>query len=55
MNIKLTSEQLKNLEVFLLRVQLTGAEVGAFQDIIRALIEAKNGPAEPKQVDPKPR
>lgn len=39
--IKLTEEQSKNLEVFLSRVQLTGAEVRAFQEIVRALVVAR--------------
>lgn len=37
MKIELTAEQLKNLNVFLSRVQMTGAEVGAFQDVVKAL------------------
>lgn len=49
MNIELTAEQLKNLEVFLSRVSLTGAEVGAFQEIVRALITAKMGTNSPKK------
>ena len=39
--IILTEAQLKNLEVFLTRAQLTGVEVGAFQEIIAALVLAK--------------
>ena len=35
--MKLTQEQLKNLEVFLSRVQLQGNEVPAFNDLLRAL------------------
>lgn len=36
-HVAFTSEELKNLGVFLSRVQLTGAEVGAFQDVVRAV------------------
>lgn len=46
--MELTPEQLKNLEVFLSRVQLTGAEVGAFQEIIKAVIKARDGKMELK-------
>jgi len=43
----LTKEQLKNLKVFLSRVDLKGAEVPVFVDILRALDE------EPKKEDKK--
>ncbi len=41
MKITLTPEQLKNLSVFLARVQLTGAEVGAFQDLVKAISQSE--------------
>lgn len=37
MKVNFTQEQLKNLEVFLLRVELKGAEVPAFVEIINAI------------------
>jgi hypothetical protein len=40
-HLKLTRPQLNNLEVFLSRVNLSATEIGAFQDLIRVLIEAK--------------
>lgn len=36
-NVKFTSAQMKNLATFLSRVQLTGAEAPAFQEILVAL------------------
>lgn len=41
MKIILTPDQLKNLEVFLSRVQLTGAESAIFQDVVRAILQGK--------------
>jgi len=38
MKIEFTEEQIKNLQVFLNRVDLKGAEVPAFVDIINLLI-----------------
>jgi hypothetical protein len=35
--IDLTEEQMKNLAVFLQRVQLTGAEVPAYLEIVQAI------------------
>ena len=37
MNVQLTKEQLNNLKVFLARVDLKGAEVPAFVEIMQAV------------------
>jgi hypothetical protein len=37
MKIELTEEQMKNLAVFLQRVQLTGGEVPAYVEIVQAI------------------
>lgn len=39
--MELTPEQMKNLEVFMSRVQLTGAEVGAFNNLVNAIFGEK--------------
>ena len=46
---KLTAEQTKNLQVFLARVQLTGAEVGAFNDLVNALFAQPELPEPSKE------
>ena len=46
---KLTAEQTKNLQVFLARVQLSGAEVGAFNDLVNVLFAKAELPKEEKE------
>jgi len=47
--MNITEEQKKNLQVFLARVQLSGAEVAAFNDLINALFAKTELPEEKKE------
>jgi len=48
MNIELTTEQVKNLEIFLSRVEMKGNEAVAYIEITNAIAKAKDKSQEEK-------